>query len=73
MEVNKRHVQENTKDTHLEVEERKRKLDKAYEMANTKYIEEKLKEYKEANLNQRHHLAWGIINDVSGRKKVKKW
>ena len=69
MEVNKRHVQENTKDTHLEFEESKRKLDKAYEMANNKYIEEKLKEYKETNLNQRHHLAWGIINDVSGRKK----
>ena len=69
MEVNERHVQENTEDTHLEFEESKRKLDKAYEMANTKYIEEKLKEYKEANLNQRRHLAWGIINDVSGRKK----
>ena len=39
MEVNKRHVQENTKDTHLEFEQSKRKLDKAYEMANTKYIE----------------------------------
>ena len=33
MEVNKRHVQENTKDTHLEFEESKRKLHKAYEMA----------------------------------------
>ena len=32
-------------------------------------LKEKLKEYEEANLNQRHHLAWGIINDVSGRKK----
>ena len=50
MEVNKRHVQENTNDTHLEFEKSKRKLDKAYEMANTKYIEKKLKEYEEANL-----------------------
>ena len=69
IEVNKRHVLENTKATHLEFEESKRKLEKAYKMANTKYIEKKLKEYEEANLNQRHHLAWGIINDVSGRKK----
>ena len=70
MVVNKRHVQKKKpKDTHLEFEESKRKLDKAYEMTNTKYIEEKLKEYEEANLNERHHLAWGIINDVSGRKK----
>ena len=69
MDVNKRHVLENTKDTHLEFEQSKRKLDKAYKMANTKYIEEKLKDYEEDSLNQRHHLAWGIINDVSGRKK----
>ena len=45
----------------------KRSFNKAYEMANTKYfIEKKLKEYEEVNLNQRHHL---VINDVSGRKK----
>ena len=41
-EVNKRHAQENTKGTHLEFEESKGKFDKAYEMANTKYIEKKL-------------------------------
>ena len=69
MEVNKRHVQGNTKDTHLEFEESKRKLDKAYEMANTKHNETKPKEYGEANLNQRHRLAWGTINDVSDRKQ----
>ena len=42
--VNKRHVQENTKDTHLEFEQCKENLDRAYEMANTEYIEKKLKE-----------------------------
>ena len=52
IEVNKRHVQENNKNKHLEFEKNKRKLDKAYEMAYTKYIEKKLKEYEEANLNQ---------------------
>ena len=67
-EVHKRHVQENTKDTHAELEESKAQLDQAYEKANTEFIEKKLKEYEEANLNHRHHLAWGIINDVSGRK-----
>ena len=57
MKVNKRHVQENTRDTHLEFEESKRKVDKAYEMANTKYIEKKLKEYEDPNLNQRYQKS----------------
>ena len=42
-------------------------------MANTKYIENKMKEYEEANLKQRHHLACDINNDFNGRKKNKKW
>ncbi|XP_072039400.1 uncharacterized protein [Amphiura filiformis] len=70
-EVNKRHVKENTKDTHLEFEQSKDELDQAYERANREFIENKLKEYEEANLNHRHKLAWGIINCVSGRKKVR--
>ena len=57
MEVSKRHVRENTKDKHLEIEESKEKLDKAYERADIKYIEKELKEYEEADLNQRHHLS----------------
>ena len=33
----------------LNFEESKGKLDKAYEMANTKYIEKNVKEYEKAN------------------------
>ena len=68
-EVNKRHILRSTRSTHLELEQSKERLDQAYKTANTEFIEKKLREYEAANLNQRHHLAWSIINDVSGRKK----
>ena len=70
-EVNKRHVKVNTKDTHLEFEQSKVNLDKAYEKANSDYLENKLNEFEDANLNHRHQLAWELINEVS-RKKSKR-
>ena len=68
-EVNKRHVLENTKDTHLEFETCKERLDEAYNVANEEYLERKLKEFEEASVNQKHQKAWSLINEVSGRKK----
>ena len=47
-EVNERHVRENTKETHLEFEQCKEKLDEAYSLANEEYLERKLNEFEQA-------------------------
>ena len=53
-EVNERHVRENTKDTHLEFEQCKEKLDEAYSLANEEYLKRKLNEFEKANMNQKY-------------------
>jgi hypothetical protein len=70
--VNERHVRENNKDSHLEFEQMsKDRLDEVYDNANKDYLEKKPKEFDEAHINQRHRLAWKLINEVSGRKMSK--
>ncbi len=64
-----KHVTENSTESCLEFEIRKRKLDEAYEKANGEYLDQKLKDYKNANVHQQHKVAWTLINEISGRKK----
>ena len=60
---------ENSKDSSIEVESRKTKLDEACETANRQYLEKKLNEFEEANKHHQHKMAWDLVNEISGRKK----
>ena len=68
-EAYNKHVIENSKDSSIEVESRKRKLDEAYETANRQYLEKKLNEFEEASKHHQHKMAWDLVNKISGRKK----
>ena len=70
-EVYEKHVEENTQDSSEDLEQSKNELDKAYEVANQDYLKEKLAEFEAANLNQQHHTAWQLINEISGRRKAR--
>ena len=65
----KKHFSENTNDSSLEFEIRKRNLDEAYEAANRQYLDKKLNEFEEANKHHQHKMAWDLVNEISGRKK----
>jgi hypothetical protein len=70
-EVFEQHAEVNSRESSLELEQGKDELDKAYEAANQDYLEEKLMEFETANLNHKHHVAWQLINEISGRKKTR--
>ena len=61
-------VTENTNDSNLEFEIRKRNLDDAYEAANRQYMDKKLNEFEEADKHHQHKMAWDLVNEISGRK-----
>ena len=61
-EAYEKHVTENTNDSSLEFEIRKRNLDDAYEAANRQYLDKKLNEFEEADRHHQHKMAWDLVN-----------
>ena len=57
-EAYEKHVSENTNDSSLEFEIRKRNLDDAYEAANRQYLDKKLNEFEEAAQTDIISIKW---------------